>query len=101
MNPPRRSQETLDEQVKQSPDGPVIEQQDWDAVAGADIEPASRPGNADLRYDVEQGIEGQGDLPGEDDDNAYQESDEALPDDEDEASISRNPAKQGGRFDEV
>ena len=39
--------------------------------------------------------------PGEGQDNPYNKSDEALPDDEDESSISRNPSKEGGRFDEV
>ncbi len=101
MNPPRRSQEGTDDQLKQSPDGPLVEQEDWDAVGGADIEPVITPGNGDLRYDEEHGVEGSGSMPGENDDNAYQASDEALPDDEDEASISRNPGKQGGRFDEV
>lgn len=100
MNPPRRSREELDDQLDRTPDGPVIEQQDWDALRGADIETTSIPENGDLRYG-EGEIEKSGELPGEDDDNAYQESDEALPDDEDEASITRNPAKQGGRFDEI
>jgi hypothetical protein len=100
MNPPRRSREDPDDQLAQTPDGPVIEQQDWDALRGADIETTSVPENGDLRYG-EGEIEKSGELPGEDDDNAYQESDEALPDDEDESSITRNPAKQGGRFDEV
>nr|WP_144222565.1 hypothetical protein [Mesorhizobium amorphae] len=35
----------------------------------------------------------------EDDDNAYQENDEALPDDAEEAAVNRNPSRQGGRFD--
>jgi hypothetical protein len=101
MNPPRRSYEEMDEQLDQNPDGPVIEQPDWDALVGADHAPTSIPANGDVRYEgVEEG-EKSGELPGEDDDNAYQESDEALPDDRDEASISRNPAKQGGRFDEI
>ncbi len=42
-----------------------------------------------------------GDVEEEDDDNAYQESDEALPDDAEEAAISRNPSREGGRFDET
>ena len=37
----------------------------------------------------------------EEDDNPYQESDEALPDDKEEAAIRRNPSREGGRFDEV
>ncbi|WP_274631396.1 hypothetical protein [Arvimicrobium flavum] len=40
-------------------------------------------------------------LPEEDDDNPYQDSDQALPDDAEEETISRNPGKEGGLFDEV
>ncbi|MER8385451.1 hypothetical protein NKG60_00045 [Mesorhizobium sp. M1428] len=54
------------------------------------------PQNGDIRYDVEK----DGELPEEDDDNAYQESDEALPDDADERVISRDLASEGGSFDE-
>ncbi|BCG83706.1 hypothetical protein [Mesorhizobium sp. 113-3-3] len=42
-----------------------------------------------------------GTLPEEDDDNAYQNSDEALPDDEEEGVLSRDPSNEGSRFDEV
>ncbi|WP_254026972.1 hypothetical protein [Mesorhizobium ventifaucium] len=52
--------------------------------------PGSVPGNGDIRYDLEKEAE----LPEEDDDNPYQESDEALPDDEEERALSRNPSKQ-------
>lgn len=37
----------------------------------------------------------------EDDDNALQQSDEALPNDDDEAALSRRPSREGSRFDEV
>jgi hypothetical protein len=40
-------------------------------------------------------------LPEEDDDNAYQNSDEALPDDAEERAITRDPDREGGRFDEI
>jgi hypothetical protein len=33
-----------------------------------------------------------------DEDNPYQNSDEALPEDAEEASISRDPSREGGRF---
>lgn len=59
--------------------------------------PDGIPENGDFRYDVERS----GELPGEDDDNAYQNSDEALPDDSEEAAISRHPSREGGRFDEI
>lgn len=42
-----------------------------------------------------------GELPDEDDDNPYQESDEALPDDLEEAVLGKDPSKEGSRFDEV
>lgn len=37
----------------------------------------------------------------EDDDNAYQDSDEALPSDAEEAAIRRDPSREGVRFDET
>lgn len=77
-------------------EGPVIEQQDWDALEGA--EPTSTPDNGDLRYEPENQS---GHLPEEDDDNEYQESDEALPDDEEERALRRDPAKERGRLDEA
>ncbi|MBA1145264.1 hypothetical protein [Mesorhizobium neociceri] len=45
--------------------------------------------------------EKEGELPEEDDDNAYQDSDDALPNDAEEAAIGRDPARRGGPFDEV
>jgi hypothetical protein len=78
-------------------DAPTIEQQDWNDVEGARILPDS--------VAVEDGTNGSGDTDGtlaeEDDDNAYQNSDEALPDDEEERVLSRDPSKEGSRFDEV
>ena len=38
-------------------------------------------------------------LSEDDDDNPYQESDEALPDDEEEAEIARDPEREGHRFE--
>ena len=37
----------------------------------------------------------------ESEDDPYQESDEALPDDEEERVIDRNPSREGGAFDDV
>lgn len=42
-----------------------------------------------------------GELPEEDDDNPYQENDDALPDDLEEAVLSKDPSKEGSRFDEI
>lgn len=82
------------------PDEPIIEEQDWDALDAGEAKPVAIPENGDLRYS-ENEAEPSGDLPGEDDDNPCQESDEALPDDEEEAAISRNISHEGGRFDEI
>jgi hypothetical protein len=81
---PREDLDTNDEDLPKIPD--------------VDIANESAPENGDLRPD-----EGDphGELPEEDDDNPYQNSDEALPDDEEEKVISRNPSKEGGLFDEA
>lgn len=78
-------------------EGPALEEQDWEAVESGMIAPDSAPQNGDLRYDVERS----GEAPEEDDDNAYQNSDEALPADREEAAITRDPSKEGSRFGEV
>jgi hypothetical protein len=78
-------------------EAPTIEQQDWDAVEGARILPDSVAVNGDLQ----DAAEPQGDLPEENDDNPFQDSDEALPDDEEERVLSKDPSKEGSRFDEV
>lgn len=36
----------------------------------------------------------------EEDDNPYQRPDEALPENEEESTLRRNPSREGGRFDE-
>jgi hypothetical protein len=77
-------------------DGPIIQQQDWDAIKGGKILPDSVSENGEISY----GVEKDGDLPEEDDDNAYQNSDEALPDDQEESAIKRHPTREG-RFDET
>lgn len=82
---------------ERTPDGPALEEQDWDAIRSGRIAPDSVPENGDLRYDADPS----GALPEEDDDNPYQQSDEALPDEREEAAIRRNPGKEGGRFDEI
>ena len=59
-------------------------------------------GNGNMPTEVEIAEQaGQGEVEEEDDDNSYQESDEALPNDTEEAAISRNPSRDGGRFDET
>lgn len=44
---------------------------------------------------------GSGEIEEEDDDNSYQESDEALPNDSEETAIARDPSREGGRFDKT
>lgn len=87
MEPRRKPR--VDDEVE----APTREQQDWDAIKGARILPDS--------VAEEGGLEKDGELPDEDDDNAYQDSDDALPDDAEEAAIKRYPARRGGPFDEV
>lgn len=93
---PRRKPDADDRDTRRE-DIPALEEQDWDALAGEAAAPDGAPENGDRRYDAERS----GEAPEEDDDNAYQNSDEALPDDREEAAITRNPSKEGGRFDEV
>jgi hypothetical protein len=66
---------------------------DWDLVGSEPV----------AANDEEGPVEGEqpGDLPEEDDDNPYQESDEALPDDAEEKVIDRNPGREETRFDDV
>ncbi|ESY73721.1 hypothetical protein X743_08775 [Mesorhizobium sp. LNHC252B00] len=71
------------------PKGPALEKQDWDAIRGSEVLPDGVPPDGDSRNATEKS----GELPDEEDDNAYQNSDEALPDDEEERLISQNPSK--------
>ena len=93
----------MDPRDKQRPaktdetEAPTIEQQDWDALEGGRILPDSVAVNGDPQDDAEA----EGNLPEEDDDNPFQDSDEALPDDEEDRVLSKDPSKEGNRFDEV
>lgn len=91
-NPEREKPDTDQE----TPVGPNLEQQDWEAIEGGELEPVSVPDNGDLRY-PEKNDENSGELP-EEDDNPYQQSDTALPDDPEEEAIARNPSRDDGRF---
>lgn len=68
--------------------GPLIA---YNALRSGNIAPEGRL--------VEQAGQISGDVDEEDDDNAYQENDEALPGDDEKAAINRNPSGQVGRFD--
>jgi hypothetical protein len=91
MNTKRRRQP--DDKTKEDTGAPTIEQQDWDAIQSGEIAPESVPADRDISYPPST-VERSGDLPEEDDDNPYQESDEALPDDVEEAALARDPSKE-------
>lgn len=94
MADPDRKPGRVDDPVGET-DVPARAKPDWDDIGARGV--AGVPaGNSPLPQD-----EPSGDLPGEDDDNAYQNSDEALPDDAEERAITRDPDREGGRFDEI
>lgn len=74
---------------------PVRSEVDWDAFADdrRDITPEEFE-IADELTDFDD--EGSEELTEEDDDNPYQESDEALPDDEEESAIRRQNRREAG-----
>lgn len=80
------------------PREPLLESEDAldQAVSHLDVEelPAKGEIPQELEYEIEED-----ELETEDD--PYQESDEALPDDAEERVIDRNPSREGGAFDEV
>lgn len=65
------------------PDAPEMEQTDWDSIASGTVSAEVVPDDGDIRYPEADTAES----PEEDDDNPYQESDEALPDDGEEEAI--------------
>lgn len=75
---------------------PGYQQADWDEIQSGITTREDIP----IEEVYEEGVL-DGELPGEDDDNPYMDSDEALPDDAEERAIRRNPSKEGGTFDEV
>lgn len=95
MDPRRKPDPQEDESIRD--EGPSLEQPDWEAVGSGEIAPDSIPQDGDLGQDAER----PGEVRAEDDDNPYQNSDEALPGDKEEAAIERDPSREGGRFDEV
>ncbi len=56
------------------------------------------PGKGEIPQQMENELH---DEEAETDDDPYQESDEALPADEEEKVLDRNPSMEGGKFDEV
>jgi len=92
-NRKRPPKDVLDEAPKRA-------KRDWDSVGGSEDIPEgisdgkSVPLDRSGRVDTDEHY-------GEGQDNPYMESDEALPDDEEEEVFRRNNAREGGRFDEV
>jgi len=74
-------------------------QQDWDAVKGVQFTPEDAEGES-VPFD-QSGRVATDEHYAEGEDNPYMESDEALPDDEEEEAFRRNNSREGGRFDEV
>lgn len=89
------ARETIRDRV--GSDAPALEESDWDAIEAGEMEPTDTPANGDIRFREQK----PGDLPGEDDDNEDQESDDALPDDGQERVLARDPGREASRFDEV
>ncbi|CUX28464.1 MULTISPECIES: hypothetical protein [Rhizobium/Agrobacterium group] len=63
-----------------------------------DLDIDALPAKGEIPQSIEQEIEEE---EAESEDDPYQESDEALPDDAEERVIDRNPSREGGTFDEV
>jgi hypothetical protein len=79
----------------ETPDNPERAEPDWNEIEDVEVVEDQAVNEEDLDDEIDE------DVIEEDDDNPYQESDEALPDDAEERVISRNPDKEEGRFDEV
>ncbi|KQM35306.1 hypothetical protein ACTJK5_08015 [Agrobacterium sp. 22094] len=80
------------------PREPLLESEDALDQAVSDLDVEELPSKGEIPQELEHEIE-EDELETEDD--PYQESDEALPDDEEERVIDRNPSREGGAFDEV
>lgn len=83
-------------------DEPEIAEQNWESIEGAAPDAEIRQGDGDqgegIGSTVRSGIEADGDLPEEEDDNPDQESDEALPDDDEEHAIRGDMSGVGIRY---
>ncbi|MGP4803565.1 hypothetical protein ACSV5G_07300 [Agrobacterium cavarae] len=75
-----------------------LESEDALDQAVSDLDVEELPAKGEIPQELEHEIE-EDELETEDD--PYQESDEALPDDAEERVIDRNPSREGGAFDEV
>ena len=80
------------------PRKPLTENEDALDQELVDMDVSDLPEEGELPQQVEQELR---DEEAETDDDPYQESDDALPDDLEEKVIDRNPSREGGTFDEV
>ncbi|WP_284757657.1 hypothetical protein [Agrobacterium sp. fls2-241-TYG-188a] len=80
------------------PRTPLTENEDALDQNLVDLEVNDLPAEGELSQQAEQELREE---ESESEDDAYQESDEALPDDMEERVIDRNPSREGGAFDEV
>jgi len=80
------------------PREPLLESEDALDQAVSDLDVEELPAKGEIPQELEHEIE-EDELETQDD--PYQESDEALPDDAEERVIDRNPSREGGAFDEV
>ena len=89
----QRDQQPNDDKIT---DQPGLAQADWEGVGSEEVEADAVYQNGEIRYPQPTG-----ELPGEDDDNPYMESDEALPTGKEERALDRDPSRDRDRFDEV
>ncbi|POO51442.1 hypothetical protein RMS29_004140 [Agrobacterium rosae] len=80
------------------PRKPLTENEDALDQEILDVEVDDLPEDGELSQQIEQELREE---EAETDDDPYQESDDALPDDVEEKVLDRNPSREGGKFDEV
>ena len=80
------------------PRKPLTENEDALDQDIVDLEVDDLPEDGELSQQIEQELREE---EAETDDDPYQESDDALPDDIEEKVLDRNPSREGGKFDEV
>ncbi|CAN7348797.1 hypothetical protein LJR231_001997 [Phyllobacterium sp. LjRoot231] len=80
---------------REGPAGISMKKRDWTDVSAEEM-----PVDDELaiRGERHAASEDAGDLSEDDDDNTYQNSDDALPDDKEEDEIARDPEREGHRF---
>ncbi|MCM2433635.1 hypothetical protein [Agrobacterium rosae] len=80
------------------PRKPLTENEDALDQEILDVEVDDLPEDGELSQQIEQELREE---EAETDDDPYQESDDALPDDVEEKVLDRNPSREGGKYDEV